>query len=36
MSMNWKLTAAAAGLSLLASTGLASAEGELNIFNWGN
>jgi len=34
--MNWKLTAAAVGLSLLASTGLASAEGELNIFNWGN
>ena len=34
--MNWKLTAAAIGLALLGSTSLANAEGELNIFNWGN
>lgn len=29
--MNWKLTATAIGLSLLAVTGAARAEGELNI-----
>ena len=34
--MNWKLTAAAVGLSLLAVTGVARADGELNIYNWGN
>lgn len=34
--MNWKLTTAAMGLALYASTGLASAEGVLNIYNWGN
>jgi spermidine/putrescine transport system substrate-binding protein len=34
--MNWKLTAASVGLALMASTGLASAEGALNIYNWGN
>ncbi|MEI5677875.1 MULTISPECIES: ABC transporter substrate-binding protein [unclassified Mesorhizobium] len=34
--MNWKLTATAVGLSLLASAGMARAEGELNIYNWGN
>jgi len=34
--MNWKPTAAAAILALLASTSLASADGVLNIFNWGN
>jgi len=34
--MKLKLTATAIGLALLASTGLASAEGQLNIYNWGN
>lgn len=34
--MNWKTTASAIGLALLASTGLARAEGELHIYNWGN
>lgn len=34
--MQWKLTATVAGLALAASAGLARAEGELNIFNWGN
>src|SRR3954454_18500450 len=34
--MNWKTTTAAMGLALLATTGLTRAEGELNIFNWGN
>ena len=34
--MNWKTTTAAMGLALLASTGLARAEGVLNIYNWGN
>ncbi len=34
--MNLKWTATAVGLALLATTGLARAEGELNIFNWGN
>ncbi|RVA10058.1 putrescine/spermidine ABC transporter substrate-binding protein, partial [Mesorhizobium sp. M7D.F.Ca.US.004.03.1.1] len=34
--MNWKLTATAIGLSLLTVTGVARAEGELNIYNWGN
>lgn len=34
--MNWKTTATAMGLALLASTGLARADGELNIYNWGN
>jgi spermidine/putrescine transport system substrate-binding protein len=33
--MNWKITAAAIGVALLASTSLASAEGELQIYNWG-
>jgi spermidine/putrescine transport system substrate-binding protein len=34
--MKWTITAAALGAALLASTALASAEGELNIYNWGN
>lgn len=34
--MNWKLTASAVGVAMLASTGIASADGELNIYNWGN
>ena len=34
--MNWKTTATAIGLALLASTSFAFAEGELNIYNWGN
>jgi len=34
--MNWKLTATAIGLSLMASVGMAQAEGSLNIYNWGN
>ncbi|MBN9237115.1 MULTISPECIES: extracellular solute-binding protein [Phyllobacteriaceae] len=34
--MNWKTTATAVGLALMASTGLARAEGALNIYNWGN
>jgi spermidine/putrescine transport system substrate-binding protein len=34
--MTWKLTSAVAGLALLASAGGAAAEGELNIYNWGN
>ncbi len=35
-SMNWKLTATAVGLSLLTVTSAARADGELNIYNWGN
>jgi spermidine/putrescine transport system substrate-binding protein len=34
--MNWKGKLAALGLALAASTGMAHAEGVLNIFNWGN
>lgn len=34
--MHWKTTATAMAIALMASTGLARAEGELNIFNWGN
>jgi len=34
--MKRKTTAAAIGLTLLASTGLARADGVLNIYNWGN
>lgn len=34
--MNWKLTAALAGAALFAAAGAAHAEGELNIYNWGN
>ena len=34
--MNWKTTAGALALALMASTGLARAEGVLNIYNWGN
>ena len=34
--MKWKLMTAAFGAALLASAGIASAEGELQIFNWGN
>lgn len=34
--MKLKLSATAIGLALLASTGLANAEGVLNIYNWGN
>ena len=34
--MKGKLTAAIAGIAMLAGAGAAHAEGELNIFNWGN
>ncbi|MCG7504648.1 extracellular solute-binding protein [Mesorhizobium retamae] len=34
--MNWKTTATAVGLALLASSSMARAEGALNIYNWGN
>ncbi|TIW42515.1 MAG: extracellular solute-binding protein, partial [Mesorhizobium sp.] len=34
--MNWKLTATALSAALFASAGLARADGELNIYNWGN
>ncbi len=34
--MNWKTTATAVGLALIAATGPARAEGELHIYNWGN
>ena len=34
--MNWKTTAATAAITMLAFTGTAAAEGELNIYNWGN
>ncbi len=34
--MNKKLVTTLAGISLLAATGPALAEGELNLFNWGN
>jgi spermidine/putrescine transport system substrate-binding protein len=34
--MNWKLKAALAGMAMFASLGKAQAEGELNIYNWGN
>lgn len=34
--MNWKLTAALTGLALFATVSAAQAEGELNIYNWGN
>lgn len=34
--MHWKTTATAVGLALLATVGIARAEGELHIFNWGN
>ncbi len=34
--MNRKLITTIAGISLLAATGAAPAEGELNFFNWGN
>ena len=34
--MKWNLTGALAGFALLASGNTAVAEGELNIFNWGN
>ena len=34
--MNWKLTAALAGAALFAAASSAHAEGELNIYNWGN
>jgi len=34
--MTWKLTAALAGFAMLAAAGTAKADGELNIFNWGN
>ena len=34
--MNFRLSAATAALALLAATGLAHAEGTLNIYNWGN
>ncbi|PAQ02638.1 extracellular solute-binding protein [Mesorhizobium mediterraneum] len=34
--MKWKLAATALGAALLASAGIARADGELNIYNWGN
>ncbi len=34
--MNWKLTTTAIGLALFATTSMANAAGELNIYNWGN
>ncbi|RWO42118.1 MAG: extracellular solute-binding protein [Mesorhizobium sp.] len=34
--MKWKLTATALSAALFASAGLARADGELNIYNWGN
>ncbi len=34
--MHFKLTTTAIGLALLATTGVASADGVLNIYNWGN
>ena len=34
--MNWKLASCAVGAVLLATTGMAQAAGELNIYNWGN
>lgn len=34
--MNWKTKAGAIAVALMASTGLARAEGVLNIYNWGN
>jgi spermidine/putrescine transport system substrate-binding protein len=34
--MNLKLTAAVSGFALFASIGVAQADGELNIYNWGN
>ncbi|TCT09851.1 spermidine/putrescine transport system substrate-binding protein [Tepidamorphus gemmatus] len=34
--MRWRTATGLAAASLIASTGLASAAGELNIFNWGN
>lgn len=34
--MHWKTTASAIGVALMATAGLARAEGELNIYNWGN
>ena len=34
--MNWKTTTSAMAMALLASTGLARADGVLNIYNWGN
>ncbi|MDX8434239.1 extracellular solute-binding protein [Mesorhizobium abyssinicae] len=34
--MNWKSIATVAGLSLMAATASAHADGELNIYNWGN
>ena len=34
--MRWTMSAALAGVAMFASIGTAQAEGELNIFNWGN
>src|SRR3954447_16298253 len=34
--MKWTIAASTIGAALLASAGIARAEGELNIFNWGN
>ncbi len=34
--MNWKLTGAAIGAAMMAMAGPATADGELNIFNWGD
>src|SRR5690606_37853425 len=35
-AMNWKTTCAAAVVAVVSLAGSASAEGELNIFNWGD
>ena len=34
--MKWKLTTALVGMAMLASASIARADGELNIYNWGN
>ncbi len=34
--MNWKLTAALTGMALFANVATAQADGELNIYNWGD
>jgi spermidine/putrescine transport system substrate-binding protein len=34
--MKWKFMTAAFGAAMVASAGIANAEGELNIYNWGN
>jgi spermidine/putrescine transport system substrate-binding protein len=36
MNMKWKIAAATAGIAMTAFAGAALADGELNIYNWGN